>query len=146
MIFIKGYLEHFQTYKMGRVAKMINGFQSCSKFPLQLRILLSGYYYNRQSSYLHPLMSYLIVICCYQHYYKTSQVMISEMYSTGRVCGLDRVMKCVWTGSSHVNTECSHKVRRIEAFGRHRIVLLKEKTYCFQNRAYRNLIYSIKQR
>ena len=29
--------------------------------------------------------------------------------------------KCLWTGSSH-------KVRRVEAFGRLRIVLLKEKT------------------
>ena len=54
--------------------------------------------------------------------------------------------KCLWTGSSHVNTDCSHKVRRVEVFGGHRIVLLKEKTYFFQNRAYKNLTYSIKQR
>ena len=146
MIFIKGYLEPFQTYKMGRFAKIINGSQSCSKFPLPFRILLSGYYYNRQSSYLHPLMSYMILICCYQCYYQISWVMISEMYSAGSVCGIDRVTKCLRTRSSHVNTDCSHKVRRVEAFGGHRIVLLKEKTYCFQNRAYRNLVYSIKQR
>ena len=71
--------------------------------------------------------------------------MISEMYSAGSVSGLDRVMKCLWIGSSHVNTDCNNKVKRVEAFGGHRIVLLKEKTYFFQNRAYRNLIYSIKQ-
>ena len=54
--------------------------------------------------------------------------------------------KSLWTGSSHVNTDCSDKVRRVEAFGVHRIVLPTEKTYCFQNSGYRNLIYSTKQR
>ena len=34
--------------------------------------------------------------------------------------------KCLWTGSSHVNTDCSHKVRRVEAFDGHRIALLKK--------------------